>query len=89
MLIDCIMEGYRSWLQWYKRTKGTDKELDSSLVTTRHSDPNDGDYQTKSVRFTKVTKNHSGTYVCKKHGSLPGEKAFEKSVNLIVLGEYR
>ena len=87
--IDCTAEDLSSKLKWYKRTKGTGKELDSSLVTRTDTVSKGINYGTMSVRFTNVTKSDSGTYVCKKHGSRPGEKVLEKSVHLVVLGEFK
>ena len=87
--IDCTTEDLSSKLKWYKRTKGTGKELDSSLVTRRDLVRNGINYGIMTVRFTKVTKTDSGTYVCKKHGSLLGEIVLEKSLDLVVLGEFK
>eukprot|EP00112_Aurelia_sp_Birch-Aquarium-sp1_P012683 Seg2670.5 transcript_id=Seg2670.5/GoldUCD/mRNA.D3Y31 product="hypothetical protein" protein_id=Seg2670.5/GoldUCD/D3Y31 len=83
--IDCNIKDLSRKLKWYKRTNGTDEELDSSLVTNRDIAIDGDNYGLKSVTFMAVTKSDSGTYVCKKHASISGEKVFEKSVDVIVL----
>lgn len=64
--------------------------MDSSLLTNRDIVSNGVNYGQKSVKFMNVRKSASGTYVCKMHGSLPGEKVLEeKAVDVVVLGEFK
>ena len=86
--IDCSTEDHSSTMKWYKRTKGVDRELNSSLIINKDKVVHSIHHGIKTVRFMNVGKNDSGIYVCKKHGSLSGEKFLQKRFVLVVLGEF-
>ena len=74
-------------LKWYKRISGTDKEMPNT--SSSGGNVYGVSFGSKGLDLENVTKRDAGTYVCKMFDSIPGKVVLERSVDIIVVGEFK